>query len=346
MALTTPEEFHRISQMLACLTVSVPIALMTASRINAIETRSASEPALASLNKELRKRLKAVQGPQDHTPMAQAYEAYAEASFWLEMADRGVRLDRTPGTGQLNQKRPDFVYVHPAGNVYFEVKALEIADPLARHDQIAYDALDSAADLDVQARKAAGVHFGNPVEISGPLPGASLAERLDATIDKITNNVKADQIHYGPTILVVDLGRFNTMPHGPSNLLPVFFNDGPPAESCVSGELWCIGFGQPGEQLFSLPEFDGKTNLAGHQARNGILREHPGLMAVTFVHPRWNQKSELLTLWNVGFDRSLLNNPCTLSEADIDDLLHQFSDGVNDASNERGWHFRVTPLRP
>jgi hypothetical protein len=192
-ALTTPQEFLRISQILANLTVSVPIALMTASRIDEIAARSADEPTLASLNNELRKRLKAVQGPQDHTPMAQAYEAYAHA--------------------------------HPAGHVYF-------------------------------------------------------------------------------------------------------------------------GFGNPGEQLFSLPEFDGKNNLAGHQTRNGIFREYPGLMAITFVHPRWNQKSELLTLWNVGFDQSVLKNPCGLSESDIDDLLYKFSDGVNDPSNERGWHFRIIPLRP
>ncbi|MGE0006184.1 MAG: hypothetical protein AB7S92_11360 [Parvibaculaceae bacterium] len=344
-ALTTPEEFFRVSQILAGLTVSVPIALMTRSRIDEIETRSASEPTLAALNHELRKKLKAVQGPQDHTPMAQAYEAYAEASFWLEMADRGVRLDRTPGTGQHNQKRPDFVHAHPAGPVYFEVKALEIADPTTRHDQIAYDALDSAAALDERAR-GPGVHFGDPVEISGPLPGVSLAERLDATIEKITNNLKSDQIHYGPTVLVVDLGRFNTIPYGPSSLLPVFFHDGPPAESCVSGELWQIGFGKIGEQLFSLPEFDGKSNLAGHQTRNGVFGECPGLMAITFVHPRWNQKSELLTLWNVGFDQSVLANPCDLSESDIDDLLYKFSDGVNDSSNVRGWRFRVIPLRP
>ena len=135
------------------------------------------------------------------------------------------------------------------------------------------------------------------------------------------------------------------MPYGPSSLLPVFFNDGPPAESCVSGELWQIGLGQAGEQLFSLPEFDGNSNLAGHQNRSGIFREYPGLMAVTFVHPRRSQKSELFTLWNVGFDQSLLKNPCTLNELDIDDLLHRFSDGVNDSSNVRGWRFRVTPVR-
>jgi len=34
-----------------------------------------------------------------------------------------------------------------------------------------------------------------------------LAERLCATVDKIANNVKPDQIHYGATVLVVDLGN-------------------------------------------------------------------------------------------------------------------------------------------
>jgi hypothetical protein len=342
--LTTPEEFHRISQMLAGLTVSVPIALMTASRIDEIEQKAASEPTLASLNNELRKKLKAVKGPQDHTQMGQAYEAYSEASFWLEMADRGVRLERTPGTGQMDQKRPDFVHAHSAGNIYFEVKALEIADPLTRHNEIAHDALEKAAELDGRAR-VPGVHFGEPLEISGPLPGAGLVKRIEATIEKVMNNVKTHQIHFGPTVLVIDLGRFNPMPHGPSNLLPVFFHDAPPAESCVSGELWQIGLGNRGEQVFLLPEFDGKSNLAGHQTRAGILREFPGLLAITFVHPRWSERSEFLTLWNVGFDHTLLANPCTLTESDIGDLLHSYSDGLNDDNNERGWFYRVVPLR-
>jgi hypothetical protein len=92
--MNTSQEFLRISQMLAGLTVSVPIALMTANRIGEIEQRAAGEPTLASLNNELRQRLRAVQRPLDHQQMAQAYEVYSEASFWLEMADRGVRLDR------------------------------------------------------------------------------------------------------------------------------------------------------------------------------------------------------------------------------------------------------------
>lgn len=345
MTCLAANEYKRIATLLSGLTISVPISLMTAARIDAIEGVAVSEPALASLHKALRDKLRAVKGPEDHHKMAQAYEAYAEASFWLEMADRGIPLARTPGTGQANQKRPDFVHHHKDGDIFFEVKALEIADPLTRHKKMALDALEKAAELDGRAR-APGGHFGEPLEISGPVPGLTLIERLDATIDKITNNVKPGQIYYGPTVLVLDLGRFNTMPYGAASLLPVFFHDEPPAESCVSGELWHVGFGRSGEQVFALPEFDGQSNLAGHQQRNGVMREFPGLMAVTFVHPRWSDPAELFTLWNPSFDQGRLQNPCTVGEAEVSDLLYAFSNGLNDASNELGWPYRVIPLRP
>lgn len=338
------QEYKRIAQMLSGMTVSVPMALMTKRRIEEIENRATIEPTLATLHKELKSKLKAVRRPEDHPQMAQAYEAYAEATFWLEMLDRGVRLDRTPGTGQNSQQRPDFVHHHQQGDIYFEVKALEVADPLARHKEIAYISLEAAADLDERARNS-GVHIGEPQEISGHLPGVTLAKRIDTTIDKITNNVKAGQIYFGPTVLVVDLGRFDTIPYGPSSLLPVFYHDETPAESCVSGELWQISQGQLGEQLFSLPDFDGKSNLGGHQNKNGILREFDGLMAITFVHPRWSEKSELLTLWNPTFKQDRLTNTCTVNEAEIGRLLHSYSDGLNDTSNELGWPFRVIPLR-
>lgn len=221
--------------MLSGLTASIPMALITERRLREIQARALAEPTLATLLTVLRKSLKAVERPEDHGAMAQAYEAYAEASFWLEMADRGVKLERTPGTGGDNQQRPDFVHHHAGGDLYFEVKALEIADPMQRHKASAYEALDKAADLSERA-KTRGVHFSEQ-EFSGRLPTATLSERIDATIDKITNLVKSGQIRFGPTVLVVDLGRFNTIPYGPSSLLPVFFHDEPPAESCVSGEL-------------------------------------------------------------------------------------------------------------
>ena len=344
MASKLSDEFARVASMLSGFTVSVPIMLMVREQIERIETDAATDQTLAALERELRAKMKSIKAPEDHVRMAQAYETYSEASFYLSMKDRHVTVERTPGTGQHKEKRPDFWHQHASGSLYSEVKALEIAEPLTRHNEIAHEALEVAAELAGRARKP-GVHFGKPLEISGHIPNAGPAARIDDTIAKISNNVKLGQIQFGPTVLVVDLGRLHSIAQGPSGLLPVFFHDGPPAESCVSGELWHVALGLPGEQILSLPEFDGKSNLAGHQTEQGILHRFPTLMAITFLMPRWSDKAELLTVWNVGWDQSALENSCTLAEDEIEGILASYSDGLNDQRNERGWPYRVAPLR-
>lgn len=342
--ISSSDEFKRIKEMLDDLTVSFPIMLMTRERIEKIETDAANDATLGALDRELGKKLKAVTGPEDHGEMSQAYDAYAEAVFYSEMKRRGFALTRTQGTGGHGAKRPDFTHTHQNGHpLYFEVKALEIIDPTFRHRDFADEGLEKAADLDERAREP-GVHFSEQ-EFSGHRPTAAPNERIDDTIGNIKNNVKRDQVNFGPTILVVDLGRLSGIPQGPSGLLPVFFHDEPPAESCVSGELWQIALGQIGERIFALPEFDGASNLSGHQTRPGILREHPELVGIMFVLHRWSDPPELLTVWNRAWDKDGLQNPCGLTEHEIEQILHDASDGVNDESNETGWPYRVTPLR-
>jgi hypothetical protein len=330
--------------MLSGLTVSLPIMMMDRTRIERVDVEAATDQTLAALRRELRDKLRTITSPEHHMQMAQAYEAYSEAAFYLEMKDRNVLLERTPGTGRHGEKRPDFRHSRSSGDLYFEVKALEISEPLSRHKEIAYEALEIAADLDQRARKP-GVHFGEPHEISGHLPTADTASRIDETIRKIRNNIKLEQIQFGATVLVVDLGRLSGIPQGASGLLPVFFNDGPPAESCVTGELWQIAVGLPGEQIFVLPEFEGKSNLDGHQIERGILREFTSLMGITFVQPRWSERPELLTIWNTRWDRSTLKNPCPLSEHEVEEVLKKYSDGLNDQRNELGWEYRVSSAR-
>lgn len=272
--MTASEEYERISQMLSGLTANLPIVAMAGvARMKAFEKIAKSDALMGEVVEELRKRLHAVGGPEDFTQMSQAYEAFAEANFVFEMLERGVKLERTSGTGTVNQKRPDFVHRHPAGNIYFEVKALDIADPLFRHKELAYRALEDAAELDERARKL-GIHVSETV-FSGFPPGMSPRERIDFVIERLNNTIKRDQLRYGPTILVVDLGRLPGMGFGASGLLPVFFHDAPPAESCVSGELWHIALGQIGERIFQLPEFDGQSNLSGNLTKQGVLHEFP-----------------------------------------------------------------------
>jgi nucleotide-binding universal stress UspA family protein len=339
------DEFIRAQQVISGLTTSMPMILMTKEVVEEFQDVAKVDPVMDSLKNDLQRALRAIKRPEDYTQMAQAYEIYAETSTYLDLSRRGVALQRTPGTGQHGQKRPDFLHKHPSGDIYVEVKALEIEDYLTRHDEIAQEALKILAELDARARKP-GVHFGHPQVLSGHKFTSKAVDRIDEIARRIKNVIKPEQIKFGPTILVVDLGRLGTAPFGPSALLPVFFHDAPPAESCVSGELWQIALGMPGEQIFHLPQFDGKSNLGGHQSEAGVLREYTSLMAITFRCPRWSEPAELLTIWNGGWDQTGLANPCALEEHQIEEFLYNYSDGLNDQSNEGGWDYRVNPLRP
>ena len=123
LATSITDEVCRVRSMLSGLTVSVPIMMMDKTRVEAIELSANNDQTLASLARELRTKLQAVGGPDHHVQMAQAYEAYSEASFYLEMKSRNVTLERTPGTGKHGEKRPDFRHSHASGSIYFEVKA-------------------------------------------------------------------------------------------------------------------------------------------------------------------------------------------------------------------------------
>jgi hypothetical protein len=324
------DEFTRAQRVISGLTASVPMMLMTKERIEQLGQAAASDALFASLCRDLRKKFQAIQRPEDFTAMNQAYELYAEAITCLTLMERGVALERTPMTGKHKQKRPDFVHHHASGKIYFEVKALEIADSYQRHKDIAEAGLEAAAGLAERAKKP-GIHFSE-LPISGHREEATAAERIDET---------AKRIDYGPTVLVVDLGRLPGAGQGPSGLLPVFYNDRPPAEACASGELWQIALGRPGERIFKLPEADGFSNLDGHQKELGVLRTFPSLVAITFQFCHWNDPCELFTVWRPGWDKSKVKNPGSSREHEIEEFLYRWSDGLNNDRNEIGWKFRV-----
>ncbi len=337
---TASQEYSRVYGMLSGLTANMSVmAFVGDRRIREFEAVAQKNALMSELVGEFRDKLAAIEGPEAFKEMSQAYEAFAEANFAFEMLRRGVPLERTPGTGGQGQKRPDFMHRHAKGDIHFEVKGLEIADPLSRHKEIAYGALENAADLDARARKP-GVHFSETA-MSGFRPDMTASQRVDLIITRLSSALKRGQLRYGPTMLVVDLGRLPNLGFGPSALLPVFFHAGPPAEACVSGELWHVAMGYIGERLFRLPEFDGASNLDGHLTKQGLLHDYPEVLGVTFVYPRWSKPAELLTIWNVVPDQKSLLHKLTLVEDEVEEFLRKYSDGLNDSSNERGWNYRV-----
>ena len=326
------DEHRRIQRMMSGLTMSWPIMSMDPQILTAIEQGSGDrDDFLRSIEKEMLRHFCAVKQPEDREPIAQAYAAYAEASAYLSFKNKGIDLVRTPGTGQHAAKRPDFLYKHQSGDICFEVKCLDFEGGDARHKSIAYEALEVAADLDARARTR-GVHSGEQV-LSSFEPGATPADRIETLVKKLSGNIKQGQLRYRPCILVVHLGRTMMNDHSPSCLLPVYYNDGPPCVSCVSGELWHVALGRCGDMIYRLPDFEGAGNLDRPLQERGILLQYPELLGISFVLPRLSQPTEIYSIRNVAQTGDGCGSPCGLAEHKIDELINTYSDAVNDSNN-------------
>lgn len=333
-------EHLRISQMMAGLTTNWPIFRMQSDVLDEIEKRSdAGDAVLSTAHEAILRHLQRVRQPEDFVSIAQAYEEYSEASIYLLLTQRGLRLARTPGTGQMKQKRPDFTCTYTGGNIYIEVKSLDFDEGWVRHKRLAMDALDKQADLEERARKP-GVHFGEPIEISGFDLAAGPADRIETVIKKIRGNSKFDQLTYGATLLVVDMGRLECETEHPSALLPVYFNDGPPDAAIASGELWHIACGLIGDMIYTIPEFAGKPNLDRPLKESGTLREFPELLGVSFVLHALSGLRRIYTICNLRPNRQKWSQPLSLDEHQVEELLYTMSDAMNDTSNSRAVRYQ------
>ncbi len=325
-------EALRIKQMMSGLTINWPIFLMDFTTLDLIESGATNgDEVLAQAKNDLFSSLRSITTPENYNAISQAYEFYEEANIYLLLRSRGFPLIRTPGTGGHGQKRPDFQCNHPQGTFYIEIKTLDFQDGWVRHKAIANDALEAKAELDARARKP-GVHVGNPTEISSHRPGSSAADRIETAIKKIKSNIKRDQLRYGPTILVIDLSRLSLDAHDPSSLVPIYFDD--QTQSCASGELWHVSFGEMGDRIFVRPEFEGKSNLDRKLQETGVYVECPELMALTFIIRPLSGPAKVYSFQKFTPDFSGLTNQTALKEHQIEEILDQISDASNDSRNE------------
>ena len=327
-------EALRISQMLSNLTVNWPMFRMDFGTLDLIESGAVNgDQFLAQALNDLGSSLKSISRPEDYDAIGRAYEIYEEAAIYLLVMSRGFPLIRTPGTGGHGQKRPDFQCNHSLGTFFIEVKTLDFQDGWMRHREIANEALNAKANLDAQARKQ-GVHFGNPVEISSHRPGTGHADRIETAIKKIKGNAKMGQLIYGPTILVVDLRRLSCDADDPLALLPTYFDAFPTSLACVSGALWHIAFGHPGDLILTRPEFEGKSNLDRRLNEAGVYLDYPELMALVFVVRSLSGAPKIFALRKLTPNFSTLINPTSLAEHEIGEILHHLCDAVNNDRNE------------
>lgn len=325
------DEYYRISQMMASLTMSWLIECMDRSVLCDIESGAQNgDVFLKECRRKIYRCLKTITDPENYDSIAQAFTMYAEANTYLLLQNKGVQLNRTPGTGGQQQKRPDFLFTHPNGEVYFEVKCLDFKGGKDRHRELSYKALDVAVDLDQRARKP-GVHFGEEIVIAPFGEGSTPADRIETLISKLENNLKVEQFRYGPCILVVDLCITNPVAHHPGCILPIYYDEN--LKSCVSGELWHVALGYSGDMIYKIPEFDGQSNLDRCLKKDGIIHQYPELFGVSFVLHRLSGKKEIYSIHNMTPKKCKLKKQCTLSEYEIVKLIYSYSDAFNNSEN-------------
>ncbi|WP_193314151.1 hypothetical protein [Xanthomonas sp. LMG 12461] len=209
-----------------------------------------------------------------------------EAQFWRMAKERGVDLERIPE--RSNEKTPDFRLAGVAGLApCFEVKTLSVVGGefhLAEMDEISFKSqLSISSQLSDGRLMATAITEVSPHGVIND--GKNMTAIIRNLIDKSNNNFKLDQYSAAPTCLVLNLMLIDGYYKGNSSLRPVAFGY-PDKWQIRSGAYWNLAFGQPGNLVFGVVEFEGKASIEGQLDREGILCAHAQIQALLIiVHP-------------------------------------------------------------
>jgi hypothetical protein len=104
-------------------------------------------------------------------------------------------------------------------------------------------------------------------------------------------------------------------------LMPVYKN----SHYIASGEFWNIAFGKEGDQLYKIPEFEGKSNIDNKLELDGILTKNEEIYGIIFKTYEQNKKSKMNGLFR---------------RKDIDttfEFIKLLCDNYNDEFNSQSW---------
>lgn len=210
-----------------------------------------------------------------------AFEVYSECAIYLEIKNKGLEVEKIP---EGKESKPDFKVSHDDVTVYFEAKILGWASGGIQHNEAIENGLNAQIDIERQIKEGKQVATGLS-EISPLGTTKDSLEKpekyfIEAISSKLNQNVKSSQLKMGPTFLICDLSSLKH-PSEPKKSSIIVNNDN--IYNCFSsGELWHIAFGEYGDRILNIIEFEGKPNVSGKLERNGILIEYKNLIGVIF----------------------------------------------------------------
>lgn len=210
-----------------------------------------------------------------------AFEVYSECGIYLEIRAKGLEVEKIP---EGKESRPDFKVSLDGVSVYFEAKVLGWASGGIQHKECIEDELNAQIDIEKQIKE--GEQIATGISEISPL-GTTKESRekpekyfIEAISSKLNQNVKPSQLGMGPTFLVCDLSSLKH-PSEPK-ISSIIVNNDNIYNSFSSGELWHIAFGEYGDRILNIIEFEGKSNISGELERDGVLIEHKDLIGVIF----------------------------------------------------------------
>lgn len=225
---------------------------------------------------------KALQNVEDYNSLTEIKNIYSE-SYILSKLQSLLNIIKIPEAGS---KTPDYKVRFRDGDIYIELKSLNMLGGTLKHKDIMNDSLDSKITVEEQIKNGAKVGFGEQeiqpyLSFSKKYDPRSTRLVIESLIDKINQNIKKEQYSLGDTILLIDLSDQLPLISKPSEAIQEKYFD-EIGDAKVSGELWNVAFGKLGDQILKPAEFEGADNLDGKLEKEGVLISHPYIRGLIF----------------------------------------------------------------
>ena len=304
--------------------------------LDAIDKGAGDDDALRYVQSKLHEKIQRWSGIQDHDSLSKFFETYYEGVFYLAALHRGVSLRNIPA-GNNKGNTPDFQTVDQQQPVNFEIKTIDVSNPVQAYDKIMTEGLDANFEAEKMTKTAGYATSVRSIAIHGA--AKSFLEVVEQVMKKIDSNIKAGQYQNSPTILVVSNAR--TAIHDDAGNLRRWlpFSD---IKQPASGQLYAIAAHEL-DQPFFFPDDQERMTDLGPLSRAGILRDHTFIAGLIFLVTKTSafNSGHLIEdvysfngIWNVDWEKkNPFGQQATIStKKTFESLCHAW----NDTEDSRG----------
>lgn len=264
-----------------------------------IDQNSETDNFIKEKKQKIYKFIRKIDVCEKYEQIKSAYEEYIEAVIYLKLKEK-LNIQRVEEMS--NKKTPDFKVGYEGEEFYVEVKALSCANPIQNIKECINDSLNVKISLEKQLNQ--GKRVASEISVYRPFcknekkyDSYSVKNATEIIIEKINNNIKAGQLDFGDTILIVDISQFVIPTQLTNSILPEYIDY--MHNTSISGMLWNAAFGKIDREIFKPIEFEGLSNSDGTLEKNGILVDNKiNCLCFSYKEIGQNSTRKILGLYN------------------------------------------------